>query len=135
VSTVDGIDRIVAKLDRLRPLRPGDPTFELRPPLPPDDVAAFERTNGVTLPADYRQFIIDVANGGDFPPYLMALTAVRSSGFDEEVPAGGRLSEPAAPFPFAEEWVPSEPDARPGLPPGANPHDGCVHVRDRAART
>ena len=29
------------------------------------------------------------------------------------------------------EWSPKTPDDAPDLPPGANPHDGCVHVRDR----
>ena len=41
------------------------------------------------------------------------------------------VSDPARPFPFEREWVPPEPDADPPIPPDANPHDGCVHVRDR----
>ena len=128
---MDAIDRIVNKLERLRTLRPGEPMYELRPPLAPDEVAAFEREQRVALPDDYREFLVRVANGGNFPPYLMALTAVRSTGFDEELRDGERMSDPAEPFPFVEEWVPPAPDAQPDLPPGANPHDGCVHVRDR----
>ncbi len=43
--------------------------FRFRPPLPEGDVAAFERAVGVELPAEYRRFVTEVADGIAGPGY------------------------------------------------------------------
>lgn len=65
---------------RLEELKLADPTFErtfgagkhrftLAPPLAEDDVAAFERLHGITLPATYRDFLLTVGSSGAGPGY------------------------------------------------------------------
>lgn len=62
---------------RLAEFRRADPKFEvfgaeehrytLDPPLPEEEVRALERRFGITLPADYRQFVTQVGDGGAGP--------------------------------------------------------------------
>ncbi|MFE0171429.1 SMI1/KNR4 family protein [Streptomyces sp. NPDC059002] len=43
--------------------------FELRPVLTEEQVAAMERRRGVTFPAEYRSFLLEVGAGGAGPDY------------------------------------------------------------------
>lgn len=43
--------------------------YRLNPPCPEATVAEFERTNGITLPEDYRRFVTEVGDGGAGPYY------------------------------------------------------------------
>ncbi len=78
--------------------------FRLAPAMPEASVYEFERVHGVSLPSDFRQFLIYVGNGGAGPFYgIFPLGKIDGPfGFeawpDELV---GILSEP---FPFEDDW-------------------------------
>jgi hypothetical protein len=40
------------------------------PTITEEGVASFERSNGVSLPLDYREFLLRIGNGGDGPARL-----------------------------------------------------------------
>src|SRR5208283_4634322 len=68
--------RIKEKLDRLALLDPKYEVFgayghryELFPRLTEKAVSAFEKKWRITLPAGYRQFLIELGNGGAGPSY------------------------------------------------------------------
>src|SRR5262249_31592612 len=86
------IDRICAKA-RLNGLR-------FSAPLTETDVATFEKSSDLRLPGDYREFLLQIGNGGDGPPAygLCALGEVPSD-FDAPSPD---LSKP---FPFTKPWI------------------------------
>ena len=60
-----------------------------------DEIAAFEACHGITLPDDYRRFLVEVGSGGLGPPYY----GLRPLG--ETVEPG---AHPAAPFPLRDGW-------------------------------
>jgi hypothetical protein len=76
------IKRIADKIDRLRALDQDFSVFgsvhhryELNPPVASELLAAVEAQIGVPLPADYREFITSIGDGGAGPSYgLMRLT-------------------------------------------------------------
>ncbi len=43
--------------------------YRLEEPIAPDEVAAFERQHGITLPEDYKAFLTQLGNGGAGPDY------------------------------------------------------------------
>jgi hypothetical protein len=72
------VARIREKLDRLRQegwerhagqLGVDRHQFRLSPPASEEDVAAFEATHGIELPADYRIFLRELGDGGAGPYY------------------------------------------------------------------
>jgi hypothetical protein len=80
--------------------------FHLCPPLSDREVTEFELRHRITLPADYRQFICHVGNGGAGPFYGVFPLGRMDDNFDlqdwqEEDGLVGVLSEP---FPLSEEW-------------------------------
>jgi SMI1 / KNR4 family (SUKH-1) len=72
------IDEINQKLQRLReaafyrPIGPDYNKFELNPCLSPDEVQDFEIQHKVSLPDDYKQFLLELGNGGAGPYYGLA---------------------------------------------------------------
>jgi SMI1 / KNR4 family (SUKH-1) len=69
------------------------------------EVEAFEILHGIQLPEDYKQFVIEVGNGGEGPPYygLLPLGATPQYDVPNVLTQGysGLLSKP---FPFTEFW-------------------------------
>jgi hypothetical protein len=78
--------------------------FQLNPPRPEADVLEFEVRHGVTLPREYREFLIDIGDGGAGPFYGIFPLGEVDSSFKlrvwEEFDVGV-LSEP---FPFEQKW-------------------------------
>jgi SMI1 / KNR4 family (SUKH-1) len=64
------------------------------------DLAMFEQERGVELPADYRAYLLQIANGGAGPPEY-GLGSLGSLPSDYRLPAPD-LSKP---FPFTRSWV------------------------------
>lgn len=81
--------------------------YRLRPPLVEDTIGFFEQQHGVRLPASYRSFLKDVADGGAGPDYgLLGLTEeVDGEEALHDLRAEGRRAGfLATPFPHTGEW-------------------------------
>ena len=46
-----------------------DHKYALSPPLSEDDVSLIEKENGINLPKEYREFVINIGDGGAGPSY------------------------------------------------------------------
>ncbi len=76
--------------------------FQLHPTLTEDAVREFEQIHRVTLPAEYRGFLLKVGNGGAGPSYgLFKLGEMDDGPWQEGDGFIGNLSEP---FPHSEPW-------------------------------
>jgi hypothetical protein len=75
-------------------------------PLSEDEVFAFETKQEISLPVEYRDFLLKVGDGGDGPPEygLLRLGEIRKNHVPDYLLEGykGRLQQP---FPFTESWV------------------------------
>ncbi|MEJ2396425.1 MAG: SMI1/KNR4 family protein [Candidatus Thiodiazotropha sp.] len=75
-------------------------------PLSEDEVFAFETKHEISLPVDYRGFLLKVGDGGDGPPEygLLRLGEITTNHVPDYLSEGykGRLQQP---FPFTESWV------------------------------
>jgi hypothetical protein len=100
------------ELLRSRPLRPDDfcgqvHRYELNPPLSEAEVRTFEVQHRIVLPSDYRDFLLQVGNGGAGPAYgvfklgWMDGCSPRDIVWREDDGFVGCLSEP---FPHTEAW-------------------------------
>jgi SMI1/KNR4 family protein SUKH-1 len=80
--------------------------FKLNPPLNEADVAEFEASRGVRLPADYRRYITEIGNGGAGPYYGVFPLGYMDDGFD--IASWDRphsiVGDLAAEFPYREAW-------------------------------
>ncbi|HVV83018.1 MAG TPA: SMI1/KNR4 family protein [Kofleriaceae bacterium] len=83
-------------LDRWRAVLAEADDLEVRPPATEEAVAAFEARRGIELPADYRRFVLEVADGilADGEPALYGVV-------DLEADLAGD-GDPAAPFPYGD---------------------------------
>jgi hypothetical protein len=80
--------------------------FRTHPPLSEDAVREFERAHRITLPAEYRGFLIHVGNGGAGPAYGLFKLGEMDDGhghapWREDNGFVGVLSEP---FPHSGPW-------------------------------
>ena len=80
--------------------------FRSNPTLPEADVSAFERTHNITLPPDFRQFLIGVGNGGAGPFYGIFPLGEMDDNFNLRPwkEGDGSVGVPSEPFPLEEEW-------------------------------
>jgi len=84
----------------------GQHKFRLNPKLPDADVIAFEKLHNIRLPDDYREFLVNVGNGGAGPFYgIFPLGQVEGPlgmiQWRENDGFVGMLSEP---FPLMKSW-------------------------------
>lgn len=80
--------------------------FQMNPVLSESEVVAFERDHKILLPADYRQFMTELGNGGAGPFYGVFPLGFMDHDFDEgpwreNDRFVGTLSKP---FPLHAEW-------------------------------
>lgn len=76
--------------------------YALNPPLAESDVVHFEIDQKISLPQDYREFLLLVGNGGAGPSY-----GVQRLGEMYDVPWSqmpGIVGELSKPFPYTEDW-------------------------------
>jgi hypothetical protein len=78
--------------------------FELAPPIEVNALIAWEREHGVELPADYRDYLVALGNGGAGPSYGIFPLGMWDGLGGELVPIGDALGELRAPFPHREAW-------------------------------
>lgn len=69
-------EEVLQKIEQLRSMDAalklfgaGAHRYRFNPPLEPEAVAAFEASQALRLPEDYRDFILNVGNGGAGPCY------------------------------------------------------------------
>jgi hypothetical protein len=70
------------------------------------EVSDFERVHGVTLPPEYRDFLLQVGNGGAGPTYGLFKLGEVDDGFDEKpwTQNDGFVGTLAKPFPHTGPW-------------------------------
>lgn len=78
--------------------------FELNTPLREADVHAFEERHGITLPDDYRGFLIKFGNGGAGPYYGVLKLGEMDDNFGFAPWLDGFVGSLSTPFPFTEAW-------------------------------
>src|SRR5262245_45385533 len=89
MSSPDPYRKIAEDLSRLRAAKvevfgSGAHRFDLRAPLSPPELAAFEERHQVKLPEDYREFLIRVGRGGAGPYYGLFALGRMDDGFDDQ---------------------------------------------------
>lgn len=104
--------RILEKLDTLGRLD-GDREifgasfhdYQLSPCLGKTDINSVEEKYHVQLPVDYRQFLLEVGNGGAGPYYGVFRLGEQDDGWGFRPWEGGLLmGDPAVPFPYQDNW-------------------------------
>lgn len=115
-------EAIKADLEKLRTAKvppkvfgADDHEYILNEPLSETVVTAFEAKHGIQLPPDYRQFLIEVGNGGAGPNYgIFKLGEIDAGGWEYcgWAETDGFVGDPSKPFPHTEAWndLTSEPD-------------------------
>jgi hypothetical protein len=93
-----------------------DKELKVGPALSANDIAAFETTHNITLPLEYREFLISVGNGGSGPPAygMLALGEIPPNCVPDwfSTGYGDYLSKP---FPLNETWIWEDESAAPGF--------------------
>lgn len=108
---VTDFERIKADLEHLRTSQPyafGAEAHDclVNPPLTESEVQAFEKKHNVTLPKDYRQFLLVVGNGGVGPEYGLFKLGEMDDGFTHSQwhENNGFIGTLAQPFPHITAW-------------------------------
>jgi hypothetical protein len=104
--------------------------YQLSPPLDEAEVATFERTHDVELPADYRAFLTTLGNGGAGPFYGLAPLSGEAPRFAAQFD-GMPAPSLARSFPLREAWRQGEDRPEPPIAAGSSIYDGVVHLSDQ----
>jgi hypothetical protein len=105
--------------------------FLFDPPMTPGAVEAFERTHEVTLPAEYRWFLLNIASAGAGPFYGLVPLGRREGENDSALDWGRRqlfawdfdFGRPSRPFKYRAAHRADDDDVVDGALPLA--HEGC----------
>jgi len=76
--------------------------YEFNPPLTLEDVSSFEERNRISLPEDYRDFVLNVGNGGAGPYY--GIYPLRLDYNVDHRMKGDNQIDLSAPFPHSKDW-------------------------------
>jgi hypothetical protein len=76
--------------------------YELNPPLTQKDVSSFEERNQISLPIDYRDFVLTLGNGGAGPYY--GIYPLRLDYNIDHRMEGDVQIDLSAPFPHSKAW-------------------------------
>jgi hypothetical protein len=94
----------LAYLHRLR--APESGVFELNPVILEDKVRAFEQDRSIRLPSEYRDFLVQIGNGGAGPHYGVFPLGTVDDNFAIRnwTPNDDLVGDPSKPFRFEEAW-------------------------------
>lgn len=103
-----------AVLEGVKELRRSDPElrifgaishrYRFNPRAAEPEVASFERRWGMKLPADYREFLLDVGNGGAGPFYGVFRMGEWDGAGEGEPWKADIIGDPSKPFPHRGQW-------------------------------
>lgn len=99
--------RITESLAYLRCARPPQPgVFELSPVIAEDRVREFEQSHSIRLPSEYRDFLVQIGNGGAGPYYGLFSLGTVDDGFAvrDWTVNDNLVGDPSKPFRFEEAW-------------------------------
>lgn len=104
--------------------------YLLNSPQSVKEIAAFEAEHRVCLPANYRQFLIRVGNGGAGPYYGLFKLGVMDDGFDCG-PWTDFVGDLSSPFPHQDAWndLTGKPDDQ--MPMGSDEYDAAIEAFDQ----
>jgi hypothetical protein len=74
------------------------------------EISHFENIHGISLPEDYKLYLLNIANGGDGPPEygISKLGGVASDMSEQEKHTWSSLEKVNQPFPFTDAWITEE---------------------------
>ncbi|MCC5646540.1 SMI1/KNR4 family protein [Nostoc sp. CHAB 5824] len=109
------MDKVLQLKKKLTQLAILDATFEVfgseshqyqfKPCLSNKDIQAFESRYNITLPSEYRNFLLEIGNGGAGPGYgLFGLSGVESENAISEKLYPKNYEILSKPFPLTEAW-------------------------------
>ncbi|MEA5623693.1 SMI1/KNR4 family protein [Nostoc sp. UHCC 0251] len=109
------MDKVLQLKKKLTQLAILDATFEVfgseshqyqfKPCLSNKDIQAFETRYNITLPSEYRNFLLEVGNGGAGPGYgLSGLSGIKSEDVISEKLYQENYKILSKPFPLTEAW-------------------------------
>jgi len=79
--------------------------YQFKPCLSNKDIQVFESRYSITLPSEYRNFLLEVGNGGAGPGYgLYGLAGIESEDVTPEKPYRENYEILSKPFPLTEAW-------------------------------
>ncbi len=79
--------------------------YQFKPCLSNKDIQAFESRYNITLPSEYRNFLLEVGNGGAGPGYgLSGLSGIKSEDVISEKLYQENYEILSKPFPLTEAW-------------------------------
>jgi hypothetical protein len=81
--------------------------YEFNPPLEQEALSSFEERNGISLPRDYRDFVLKLGNGGA-GPYYGIYPLLLDYSIDHRMKGNNRI-DLSVPFPHSKDWDPDWP--------------------------
>lgn len=102
----DDLRRLRASIARLNVFGSQAHGFRMHPALSEEEVKQFEARHHITLPSEYRGFLIHVGNGGAGPAYGLFKLGEMDDGFGHEVwkEKDGIIGVLSLPFPHTGPW-------------------------------